>query len=215
MPANWLGQRLAILFRRLVMRRLGEGCIDTTLWGMRLRLYPRRNGCEKNALFTPQMYDTMERRVLAEAVRGKQRRRVHVRRYRGECRALFALSRHMRERSHARDRAAARHSRALALSSRREPLCEDRRAADRAVRSCRRGRSGDQRQRQRRHAHRQAGRTAEPRRAHHRAEQAADCGVGGRRNRDRRCPEDRRGGRRGHRAWRRSCAMRRNRCCRA
>lgn len=68
MPANWLGQRLAILFRRLVMRRIGEGCIDTTLWGMRLRLYPRRNGCEKNALFTPQMYDTMERRALAEAV---------------------------------------------------------------------------------------------------------------------------------------------------
>lgn len=68
MPANWLGQRLAILFRRLVMRRIGEGCIDTMLWGMRLRLYPRRNGCEKNALFTPQMYDTMERRVLAEVV---------------------------------------------------------------------------------------------------------------------------------------------------
>jgi FkbM family methyltransferase len=51
------------------MRRIGEGCVDTMLWGMRLRLYPRRNGCEKNALFTPQMYDTMERRVLAEAVR--------------------------------------------------------------------------------------------------------------------------------------------------
>jgi len=71
MPANWLGQRLAILFRRLVMRRIGEGCIDTMLWGMRLRLYPRRNGCEKNALFTPQMFDTMERRVLAEAVKRK------------------------------------------------------------------------------------------------------------------------------------------------
>jgi FkbM family methyltransferase len=71
MPANWLGLRLAILFRRLVMRRIGEGCLDTTLWGMRLRLYPRRNGCEKNALFTPQMFDTMERRVLADAVAQK------------------------------------------------------------------------------------------------------------------------------------------------
>lgn len=68
MPANWLGQRLAILFRKLTMSRLGEGAIDTTLWGMKLRLYPRRNGCEKNALFTPQMFDTMERRVLADAV---------------------------------------------------------------------------------------------------------------------------------------------------
>ena len=90
MPANWLGQRLAILFRRLVMSRIGEGCRDTMLWGVRLRLYPRRNGCEKNALFTPQMYDTMERRVLAEAVIGA-RWRVHLRRHRRECRALFAL----------------------------------------------------------------------------------------------------------------------------
>ncbi|MEJ0077658.1 MAG: FkbM family methyltransferase [Alphaproteobacteria bacterium] len=71
MPDNWLGLRLAILFRRLAMGRIGEGCRDTILWGMRLRLYPRRNGCEKNALFTPQMFDTMERRVLAEAVRSK------------------------------------------------------------------------------------------------------------------------------------------------
>jgi FkbM family methyltransferase len=71
LPANWLGQRLAILFRKLTMRRIGEGCIDTALWGMRLRLYPRRNGCEKNALFTPQMFDTLERRVLADAVERK------------------------------------------------------------------------------------------------------------------------------------------------
>jgi FkbM family methyltransferase len=71
MPDNWLGLRLAILFRRLIMSRIGEGCRDTTLWGMRLRLYPRRNGCEKNALFTPQMFDRMERRVLGEAVRRK------------------------------------------------------------------------------------------------------------------------------------------------
>src|ERR1041385_2315638 len=61
------GSRL--LFRRRAIGRIGEGCRDTTLWGMRLRLYPRRNGCAKNALFTPQMFDTMERRVLAEAVR--------------------------------------------------------------------------------------------------------------------------------------------------
>jgi FkbM family methyltransferase len=72
MPENWLGQRLAILLRRLIMDRVGEGCRDTTLWGMRLRLYPRRNGCEKNALFTPQMFDTMERRVLADAVKQKR-----------------------------------------------------------------------------------------------------------------------------------------------
>ena len=38
--------------------RIGDRPIDTTLWGMRVRLYPRRNSCEKNALFTPQMFDT-------------------------------------------------------------------------------------------------------------------------------------------------------------
>jgi FkbM family methyltransferase len=30
-----------------------------------MRLHPRRNGCEKGALFTPQMYETPERRELA------------------------------------------------------------------------------------------------------------------------------------------------------
>jgi hypothetical protein len=30
---------------------------DVELWGLRLRLHPVGNGCEKNALFTPQMSD--------------------------------------------------------------------------------------------------------------------------------------------------------------
>jgi len=68
MPDNWLGLRLAMVFRRVTMRRLGQGGLDTMLWGMRLRLYPRRNGCEKNALFTPQMFDVFERDVLAQAI---------------------------------------------------------------------------------------------------------------------------------------------------
>jgi hypothetical protein len=29
-----------------------------------MRLHPRRNGCEKGALFTPQMYETGERKEL-------------------------------------------------------------------------------------------------------------------------------------------------------
>lgn len=68
MPDNWLGLRLAMVFRRVTMNRLGLGGLDTSLWGMRLRLYPRRNGCEKNALFTPQMFDVFERGVLADAI---------------------------------------------------------------------------------------------------------------------------------------------------
>ncbi|MEA2919601.1 MAG: hypothetical protein QOJ15_11682 [Bradyrhizobium sp.] len=68
MPDNWLGLRIAMIFRRIVMSNIGQRGIDTTLWGMRVRLYPRRNGCEKNALFTPQMYDVMERTAVAKAI---------------------------------------------------------------------------------------------------------------------------------------------------
>jgi FkbM family methyltransferase len=68
MPNSWLGLRLAILFRRGITLRIGEGALDTELWGMRLRLYPRRNGCERNALFTPQMFDVVERDALAQAI---------------------------------------------------------------------------------------------------------------------------------------------------
>lgn len=68
MPDNWLGLRIAMIFRRITMSKIGRQGIDTTLWGVRLRLYPRGNGCEKNALFTPQMYDVMERRVVANAI---------------------------------------------------------------------------------------------------------------------------------------------------
>src|SRR5258708_2211331 len=72
MPNNWLGLRLAILFRRIVTTRLGRGALDTELWGMRLRLYALGNGCEKNALFTPQMFDVMERGILADAIGQKR-----------------------------------------------------------------------------------------------------------------------------------------------
>jgi FkbM family methyltransferase len=68
MPANWLGLRIAMLLRKPVIRRTGGGGIDTDLWGLRLRLYPADNGCEKNALFTPQMYDVVERAALARAI---------------------------------------------------------------------------------------------------------------------------------------------------
>jgi FkbM family methyltransferase len=67
LPANWLGLRLAILFRRMVTMRHREA-FDIELWGLRLRLHPLGNGCEKNALFTPQMYDVTERKVLGEAI---------------------------------------------------------------------------------------------------------------------------------------------------
>src|SRR5262249_29790964 len=37
-----------------------DGALDVERWGLRLRLHPRDNGCEKNLLFTPRMYEPEE-----------------------------------------------------------------------------------------------------------------------------------------------------------
>jgi FkbM family methyltransferase len=55
-------------FRRMVIDSLGQRPVDTEVWGARARLYPSRNICEKNALFTPQAFDVLERRMLAAAI---------------------------------------------------------------------------------------------------------------------------------------------------
>jgi FkbM family methyltransferase len=68
MPANWLGLRLAMILRKPAIKTVGRNGIDIELWGLRLRLYPADNGCEKNALFTPQMYDVAERAALSRAI---------------------------------------------------------------------------------------------------------------------------------------------------
>lgn len=78
LPDNWLGLRLAIALRRAVTLRLGypDGALDVERWGLRVRLHPRDNGCEKNLLFTPQMYEPAELRELAvEIARVKQQQR--------------------------------------------------------------------------------------------------------------------------------------------
>jgi FkbM family methyltransferase len=69
LPDSWLGLRLAILLRRIVTMRLcGDAGRDVQRWGLRLRLHPRRNGCEKGLLFTPQMFEVPERAELAAEI---------------------------------------------------------------------------------------------------------------------------------------------------
>jgi FkbM family methyltransferase len=69
MPDNWLGTRLAIGLRRLVMMRLDDdGGVDVERWGLKLRLHPRHNGCEKGLLFTPRFYEAPERAALAAQI---------------------------------------------------------------------------------------------------------------------------------------------------
>ena len=65
LPNNWLGLRTSIALRRIVTKRLAEdNGFDVVRWGMRMRLHPLRNGCERGALFTPQMYEVPERHEL-------------------------------------------------------------------------------------------------------------------------------------------------------
>jgi FkbM family methyltransferase len=69
LPDSWLGLRLAILLRRIVTMRLsGDAGLDVERWGLRLRLHPRRNGCEKGLLFTPQMFEVPERAELSAEI---------------------------------------------------------------------------------------------------------------------------------------------------
>ncbi len=68
LPANGLGKRLSMPLRRPVINALGDRGVDTIVWGARARLYPASNSCEKDTLFTPQIYDTLERSILADAI---------------------------------------------------------------------------------------------------------------------------------------------------
>jgi FkbM family methyltransferase len=71
MPDNWAGLKLAIALRRLVtMRMETAAALDVERWRLRMRLHPRDNGCEKNLLFTPQMYEPQEREELAREIAG-------------------------------------------------------------------------------------------------------------------------------------------------
>ena len=69
MPNNWLGLQMAILLRRIVTSRLNGSGVDVRRWGLNMRLHPGDNGCEENLLFTPQMYEPVERAELAAEIR--------------------------------------------------------------------------------------------------------------------------------------------------
>lgn len=48
--------------------RLPARALDVERWGLRLLLHPLDNGCEKNLLFTPQMYEPVELRELGAEI---------------------------------------------------------------------------------------------------------------------------------------------------
>lgn len=61
--------------RRIVMVSLRDDDrpLDVERWGLRLRLHPCRNGCEKGVLFTPQMYEALELAELSKQIEDTKR----------------------------------------------------------------------------------------------------------------------------------------------
>ena len=81
MPLNWLGLRLAILLRRISTMRLEHpaGALDVMRWGMRLRLHPIDNGCEKNsAVHTTDVRDNRACGVVRGNFRVREQRHKFV-----------------------------------------------------------------------------------------------------------------------------------------
>jgi FkbM family methyltransferase len=69
MPTSWLGKRLAFIVRRLGLMLLRGKPADVERLGVKFRLYPYQNVCEKRVLFTPQLFDARERALLASRIK--------------------------------------------------------------------------------------------------------------------------------------------------
>lgn len=66
--SSWAGKRRAFLLRGLAVRTLRGRPLDVESLGVRMRLYPYNNVCEKRILFTPQYFDETERQLLASRI---------------------------------------------------------------------------------------------------------------------------------------------------
>jgi len=65
---NWFSKRLIFLFRKIAIL-LSKDCIDTKLFGAKLRLYTKGNVSEKRALFSPQIFEKDERDFIKSRCR--------------------------------------------------------------------------------------------------------------------------------------------------
>ena len=68
LPEGWAGRRLALMLRRLAMKTLKGLPLDLETFGVRMRLYPYKNVCERRILFTPQYFDTDELKILTSRI---------------------------------------------------------------------------------------------------------------------------------------------------
>ncbi|MBF9194819.1 FkbM family methyltransferase [Microvirga terrestris] len=69
LPEGWAGRRLALMLRHLAMKMLKGPPLDLETFGVRMRLYPYKNVCERRLLFTPQYFDADELKILASHIK--------------------------------------------------------------------------------------------------------------------------------------------------
>ena len=69
MPNRWSARRVAFMLRRMAINTLRGAPVDTEALGVRMRLYPYNNICEKKVLFTPQYFDAEELAALESRMR--------------------------------------------------------------------------------------------------------------------------------------------------
>ena len=69
LPEGWAGRRLALMLRHLAMSMLKGPPLDLETFGVRMRLYPYKNVCERRLLFTPQYFDADELKILASRIK--------------------------------------------------------------------------------------------------------------------------------------------------
>lgn len=70
LPNSWIGQRLGFALRKLVKRK-NHMPFDVDVFGMRMRLFPHDNKCEKRVLCLPQLFDPQERLAIKEFIEGR------------------------------------------------------------------------------------------------------------------------------------------------
>lgn len=68
LPRNWAARRLAMMLRRLALQTMKGKPVDLETFGVRMRLYPYNNICEKRILFTPQYFDPEELKLLEQRI---------------------------------------------------------------------------------------------------------------------------------------------------
>lgn len=69
LPDTWLSRRVVIVVRRLVSYSLRGEPVDIESLGLRMRLRPYRNICEKRLLFAPRTFDPDELAILADRLK--------------------------------------------------------------------------------------------------------------------------------------------------